>query len=105
MGKYRDEPVANFLHFARHWCAVDSYSRAMAPVDASGARELIEAAVAAFSVLGGGMAYTSGFYAAQALTQRQPPEIVAQRVNEGIGKGFAWGSLPAIPALIIVMWS
>lgn len=74
-------------------------------VEASGARELLEAVIAAFSVLGGGMAYLSGYYAAQALAQRQPPEITAQRVNEGIGLGFLLASPLSIVALIIVVWS
>jgi membrane protein YqaA with SNARE-associated domain len=77
----------------------------MAPVEASSARELLEAAVAAFSVLGGFMAYWSGYFAARAIAENQPPHVLAQRVNEGIGEGFLKGSLPAILALIIVVWS
>ena len=77
----------------------------MIPIAPGDARSVIEAAVTGFSVLGGGMAYTSGYYAAQALAQGQPPEVVAQRVNEGIGDGFNWGALPALVALIIVVWS
>lgn len=77
----------------------------MVPVEANSARELLEATVAAFSVLGGFMAYLSGYLAAQALAAHQPPHVVAQRINEGIGEGFIGGSLPAISALIIVVWS
>jgi hypothetical protein len=77
----------------------------MTPIETSGARELLEAAVAALSILGGGMAYTSGFLAAQALAERQPPHVVAQRVNEGVGFGFFWGSPLALVALMIVVWS
>lgn len=77
----------------------------MTPIEADGARQLLEAAVAAFSVLGGVMAYFSGYLAAQALAQRQPPHAVAERINEGIGEGFTWGSAPALAALIIVLWS
>jgi hypothetical protein len=77
----------------------------MAPLEAGDARELLEAAVAAFSVLGGSMAYFSGYFAAQALSEHQPPHLVAQRVNEGMGEGFVKGALPAIAALIIIVWS
>jgi hypothetical protein len=51
------------------------------------------------------MAYFSGHFAALPLAQDQPPEVVAQRVNEGIGEGFVYGSLPAIVALMIMVWS
>jgi hypothetical protein len=77
----------------------------MTPIDPSGARELLEAVVTAFAVLGGSMAYFSGFYAAQALAEHGSPELVGQRVNEGIGEGFVKGVLPAIAALMIVVWS
>lgn len=77
----------------------------MVPGDPAGIRELLEGAIAAFSILGGVMAYLSGYYAAQALRQHRPPQVVAQRINEGVGEGFIGGSLPAIIALIIVVWS
>lgn len=51
------------------------------------------------------MAYFSGFAAAQALSERQPPDILGQRINEGIGEGFSWGWPAAILALIIMMWT
>lgn len=77
----------------------------MTPIDPSGAREFLEAIVAAFSVLGGGMAYFSGYGAAQALAQGQTPEIIAQWINEGIGLGFRYLSPLSIVALIIMTWS
>jgi len=77
----------------------------MTPVDANGAREFLEAIIAAFSVLGGGMAYFSGYGAAQALAQGQTPETLAQWVNEGIGLGFRYLSPLSIVALIIMVWS
>jgi hypothetical protein len=45
----------------------------MVPFDPSSTREFVEAIVAAFSILGGVMAYCSGYYAAQALTRNQHP--------------------------------
>ncbi len=77
----------------------------MAPIDATGAREFLEAIIAAFSVLGGGMAYFSGFSASQALAQGQSAESVAHRINEGIAEGFELTSPLSIVALIIVVWT
>jgi hypothetical protein len=77
----------------------------MTPIEAGNARELLEAVVTAFALLGGSMAYFSGYLAARALAENQLPHVVAQRVNEGLGEGFVRGALPAIVALIIVVWS
>jgi hypothetical protein len=68
------------------------------------ARELIEASVTAISVLGGAMAYCSGYFASQAASEEQPPEVLGQRVNEGLAQGFSWGWPTAIVALIITIW-
>jgi hypothetical protein len=76
----------------------------MVPAEAGSARELLEAVIAAFAVLGGSMAYFSGYNAAVALAEGQLADVVAQRINEGIGEGFVKGALPAIAALIIVVW-
>lgn len=77
----------------------------MTPNDVAGAREFLEAIIAAFSVLGGGMAYSSGFAASKALAEGQSPEVVAHRVNEGIAEGFERASPLSIAALIIVLWT
>jgi hypothetical protein len=77
----------------------------MTPVDLSGAHDLLEAVITAFSVLGGGMAYVSGFNAAQALAQDQPPEIIGYRISVGIAVGFGTFSPIAILALIIAIWT
>jgi hypothetical protein len=69
------------------------------------ARSLLEGAIAAFSVLGGYMAYLSGYYASQALAQGRPAEVVAQRVNEGIGIGFRFAWPLSIVALMIMGWT
>lgn len=69
------------------------------------ARELIEAAVTAVSVLGGAMAYCSGFAAARAVAERHSPEMVSQQINHGIAKGFVCGFPLATIALIIEAWS
>ena len=78
-------------------------------VDPSATRELLEAFIAAFSVLGGGMAYTSGFRAAQALAQALAqddlPEVVSHSINEGIGVGFETCSPLSMIALIIMVWT
>jgi len=71
-------------------------------LDGSSARDLLEAVVAAFSVLGGTMAYLSGLWAAQALVERQPPAVIEERINEGIGMGFIWGAPAATLAFTIL---
>jgi hypothetical protein len=77
----------------------------MVPVDPGSAREFLEAVIAAFSVLGGVMAYCSGYAASNALDLDEPPEVIAQSINEGIGVGFDIGVLSAIFALMIMGWS
>jgi len=66
---------------------------------------LLQAAVTAVSLLGGLMAYASGYFAAQAMAERQSPDVLSQRVNEGIARGFLAGWPIASLALIIEMWS
>jgi hypothetical protein len=75
------------------------------PIDAANTRDLIEAAVAAVSVLGGAMAYSSGYAATQAVAERQSSDVLGQRVNEGLAEGFLWGWPLSILALIIEMWA
>lgn len=88
----------------RHSRADQSYGRPMIPIDPSAARELLEAFVAAFAVLGGVMAYFSGFEAFSAIARNQPPTAVAQSINEGVGDGFGLGAPAAIVALMIMGW-
>jgi len=73
--------------------------------DPESARGLLESLIAAFSILGGGMAYLSGYYASRALAQGQTPEHISQRVNEGLGLGFRFGAPLSIVALTIMTWS
>jgi hypothetical protein len=77
----------------------------MTPVDPSTTREFLEALVAAFSVLGGVMAYFSGFEAYRALAQNESPSTVAHSINEGIGTGFEVGAPAAFWALMIMGWT
>lgn len=74
-------------------------------IDATTAREFLEGIVAAFSVLGGAMAYVSGLRAARAFLLDLPPEALAHSVNEGIALGFLGGSPCAIAALMIMVWT
>ena len=76
----------------------------MIPVEPGNAREFLEAIIAAFSVLGGVMAYYSGYAGYQALAQDQPPSSLAHEINQGIGEGFALGVPAAIMALMIMGW-
>jgi len=74
-------------------------------VDATTAREFLEGVVTAFAVLGGGMAYMSGFRAAQAFLLGLPSEALAHAVDEGVALGFLVGSPFAIFALMIMTWT
>jgi len=64
----------------------------MAPIDPTGAREFLEAVIAGFAVLGGVMAYFSGYAAHRALANNEPSYIVANSIDEGIGDGFEVGT-------------
>jgi hypothetical protein len=73
----------------------------MAAIDAAEVRELLEATVASVSMLGGSMAYFSGFAAAKASAEQFPPEVLGQAVNEGLALGFLLGSPLAVATLMI----
>lgn len=77
----------------------------MEPIDVASARAFLEAIIAGFSVLGGGMAYFSGFNAAEAVGQELPPETVAHRINEGIGRGFEIFVPVSVAAFAVMMAS
>lgn len=75
----------------------------MISIDAAAIRELLEALIAGLSVLGGGMAYFSGSNAAKALAEGQPPAVLTQQVNEGIGQGFNTSKWLSILALAVMV--
>jgi hypothetical protein len=75
------------------------------PLGATTAPSLLEAAVAAVSILGGAMAYESGFAAAHAVAGNNSPNILSQRVNEGLAKGFVWGWPLTTLTFIIELWA
>jgi hypothetical protein len=74
-------------------------------IDATGIRDLLEAAIAGFSVLGGGMACLSGRQAERALAEGQGPAVVADRINHGIAVGFRVFWRPSIGALVIMAFA
>ena len=76
----------------------------MATIEAAVVPDLLEAVIAAVSILGGAMAYESGLGAAEAVAENQSDEALGRRVNEGIAKGFVWGWPLSVIALIIEMW-
>lgn len=51
------------------------------------------------------MAWASGYSANQAMAESQSAEILGQRINEGIGEGFAMGWPPAVLVFIIGAWT
>lgn len=76
----------------------------MVEIDPNPARELLEALIASFSVLGGIMACCSGHAAYRALAHNESPPAVAHSINEGIAEGFEAGVPLAIVALMIMGW-
>lgn len=77
----------------------------MPPIDATNAREFLEATVTAVSVLGGAMAYWSGYSASRAVAEGQPADVLSHRINRGLAEGFAIGWPASIVALIIETWA
>jgi hypothetical protein len=77
----------------------------MVSIDPTTAREFLDGVIAGFAVLGGIMAYFSGYEASKALAEAQPPETIAQCINEGLGVGFDLGARAAIVTLMIMGWS
>jgi hypothetical protein len=56
----------------------------VAPIDPASGREFLETIIAAFSVLGGVMAYFSGYAAYRGLREESPPPNVADDINQGL---------------------
>jgi len=77
----------------------------MSPVDPESARQFLEATIAALSILGGGMAYLSGYKSSEALAEGQPPEVIGRCVDEGIAVGFRASWPVSVVVLIIMVWS
>ncbi len=73
----------------------------MAAFQAAEVRELVEAAVTSISVLGGSMAYFSGFAAAQAPVETALRKPSAKRSMKAWGAGFVVGCPLALATLII----
>jgi hypothetical protein len=74
-------------------------------MEPTGLNELVQSAITAVSILGGAMAYTSGYNAARALAEEDPPEVAGQSINEGLGRGFAVGFPLAFVVSIIEAWT
>jgi len=65
----------------------------------------LDAVIAAFAMLGGSMAYSSGLAATSAQAAELPRDLVGEVINEGIAEGFIAGVPAAVLALMIVLWS
>jgi hypothetical protein len=64
-------------------------------------QDLVNAAIAALSILGGFMAFTSGLLAAVGLVTGQSDSWITRQFNHAIGAGFIIGLLPAAGAGMI----
>lgn len=101
----RDSHGTEFLSHARQAGGSAPYGGAVTPVDATAARDFLEALIAGAAVLGGAMAYCSGYGAAQARAQGLPADLLAHCINEGLADGFTWGWPVALSALMIMVWT
>jgi hypothetical protein len=77
----------------------------MALATISSTSDFIEVIVSGVSVLGGAMAWFSGFQASQSVRIGQRPEVVSRRINEGLATGFDNGLRLAVIALILLALS
>jgi len=77
----------------------------MLVLDLGDLRNLIESAATAVSVLGGAMAIESGSAAKKATYEGWGPPVVAQLINESLGRGFSWGLPTATFCLMILLWT
>ena len=97
--------MARNFDSTRHLRVGDSYGGSVTPIDPRIAREFLEALVAGFSVLGGVMAYASGYAASQASARGEAPSGIAHSINEGISDGFEYGVPAALVAFMIMGWA
>jgi hypothetical protein len=75
------------------------------PPDPTSAREALDALIAAFAMLGGSIAYSSGLAASRAEEEGASGDGISRAIGEGVVIGFRLGVLLAPIALIIVLWS
>lgn len=75
----------------------------MSPLDLGDARAFLDAVIAAFAVLGGVMAYASGFEAARARLARKTPRVIGDHISVGVANGFIVGAAAALITLILVL--
>lgn len=75
----------------------------MTPLDLADARAFLDAVIAAFAVLGGAMAYFSGFEAARAKLARELPRTITDRISIGIADGFVVGAPAAVLTLMMML--
>ena len=67
-------------------------------------QELVQSAITAVSILGGSMAYVSGYSAAWALKEGCDSQSLAHEINVGLGKGFVAGMPPAALVAMLEIW-
>lgn len=67
-------------------------------------QELVQSAVTAVSILGGAMAYMSGYNAARALIEDRQPDTLSHAINVGLAEGFIAGMPLALIVTILEIW-
>jgi hypothetical protein len=70
----------------------------------TGVHLAIEAAIAAFAMLGGIMGFMTGLFAIIAAIQRRSDDALGSWINLGVAIGFGFGLLLAIPTFTIIIY-
>lgn len=73
--------------------------------DVAATRDLLDAIIAAFAVLGGTIAFSSGLAAVRAAADDPRPDLLSHAINLGVAEGFTTGVPLSVFALIIVLWA
>lgn len=74
-------------------------------MDVEALKAMIEATISAASILGGAIAYQTGYAAADAVSRGAPPSILSEEINLGVASGFQWGGPLSAFVLILMGWA
>jgi len=74
-------------------------------MDVEALKAMVEAAISAASVLGGAIAYQTGFAAADAVSREASPQTLSEELNVGVAYGFQWGAPLSASVLILMGWT
>jgi hypothetical protein len=75
------------------------------PFDPDSVRDLLDALVTAYAVLGGAIAYQCGLAATMSRAAGASLADTAEAINKAMAHGFVVGVLAALFAAMIVVWT